>query len=55
MFELYFHTITNILWIIILTAVAAIVTSIAYVAVKVVFCKDKENDVTNCQKNNKKD
>ena len=54
MIEMFFHTITNFLWIIILTAVAAIASCIAYVAVKVVFCNDTEIDVTNPQMNNEK-
>lgn len=52
MFELFFHTIINILWIIILTAVAAIATSIAYVVVRVIFCNGKVNFST---KNNEKE
>ena len=44
MIEMFFHTIINILWITILTAVAAIAISVAYVAVKVVFCKEKGKD-----------
>ncbi len=52
MFELLFHTIIDILWIIILTAVAAIVSSIAYVAVKVIFCNDKGKS---SKKNNDKE
>lgn len=47
MTEMFFHTIINILWITILTAVAAIAISVAYVAVKVVFCKEKGKDATN--------
>lgn len=52
MIEMFFHTIINILWITILTAVAAIASCIAYVAVKVVFCKAK--DAINPQMNNEK-
>lgn len=51
MIEMIFHTIVDILWIIILTAVAAIATSIAYVVVKVFFCNDKANDSTNPMNN----
>ena len=51
MIEMFFHTIINFLWIIILTAVAAIASCIAYVAVKVVFCNDKANDSTNPMNN----
>lgn len=54
MTEMFFHTIINFLWIIILTAVAAIASCIAYVAVKVVFCNDKAKDATNLQMNNEK-
>jgi hypothetical protein len=51
MIEMIYHTIVDILCIIILTAVAAIATSIAYVVVKVVFCNDKSNDSTNPMNN----
>lgn len=44
MMEMFFHTINNILWIIILTAVAAIAISIAYVVVKVIFFNHKKSD-----------
>ncbi len=52
MFELFFHTIINVLWIIILTAVAAIVSSLAYVAVKLIF----SDEIRKCStKNNEKE
>lgn len=54
MIEMFFHTIINFLWTIILTAVAAIASCIAYVAVKVVFCNEKAKDATNPQMNNEK-
>lgn len=55
MTEIFFHTFVNILWIIILTAVAAIAISIAYVAVKVVFCNDNEYVSAKTQMNNEKE
>lgn len=54
MSEMFFHTIINFLWIIILTAVAAIASCIAYVVVKVVCCNDKAKDAINPQMNNEK-
>lgn len=43
MLDPFFHTILNILWIVILTAIAAIATTVAYVAVKVIFFNESES------------
>lgn len=41
MIELIFHTVMNILWIIILAAIAAIAVSIARVVVQLIFFEEK--------------
>lgn len=43
MLEPFFSTILDILWIIILTAIAAIATTMAYVVVKVIFFNESES------------
>lgn len=52
---IFFHTFVNILWIIILTAFAAIAISVAYVVVKVIFFKGKSNGISRPQMYNEKE
>lgn len=55
MWDMFFHTVVNILWLIILTAAAAIVLSIAFVVVKVVFFDARRSDNSNSLCNTRKE